>query len=77
MSLRVGALFIILVTSAFGKETPLFHTCKFHIKYHSLGVFTPIIMHRISPYDKGSYRDWLLTMGKFCKFFFFTSIENM
>ncbi|KAL7318490.1 hypothetical protein PS15m_001728 [Mucor circinelloides] len=31
----------------------------------ALGVFTPIIMHRISPYDKGSSRDWMLTMGKF------------
>ncbi|RCH95054.1 high-affinity Zn(2+) transporter zrt1 [Rhizopus azygosporus] len=46
MPMRIGALFIILVTSA-------------------LGIFTPIIMHRISPYTKGSSRDWLLTMGKF------------
>lgn len=46
MPLRIGALFIILVTSA-------------------IGIFTPIIMHRISPYTKGSSRDWLLTMGKF------------
>ncbi|KAG1453911.1 hypothetical protein G6F56_007449 [Rhizopus delemar] len=46
MGLRVGALFIILATSA-------------------LGVFTPIIMHKISPYSKGSGRDWILTMGKF------------
>lgn len=33
-----------------------------------LGIFTPIIMHRISPYGKGSSRDWILTMGKFCKY---------
>lgn len=25
-------------------------------------------MHKISPYSKGSGRDWILTMGKFCKF---------
>ncbi|CEP09690.1 hypothetical protein [Parasitella parasitica] len=31
----------------------------------ALGVFTPMIMHRISPYSKGSSRDWMLTMGKF------------
>ncbi|KAI8342673.1 Zinc/iron permease [Chlamydoabsidia padenii] len=31
----------------------------------SLGVFFPIIMHRISPYTKGGYRDWILTIGKF------------
>jgi hypothetical protein len=26
-----------------------------------------MVMHRISPYGKGSSREWLLTMGKFCK----------
>lgn len=39
-----------------------------HSKQSIIGVFTPIIMHRISPYNKGSSRDWMLTMGKFCKF---------
>ncbi|KAI8889315.1 Zinc/iron permease [Backusella circina FSU 941] len=46
MGLRVGALFIILVTSA-------------------LGVFVPMILHRISPYKQGDIRDWILTFGKF------------
>ncbi|ORZ02479.1 Zinc/iron permease [Syncephalastrum racemosum] len=46
MPLRVGSLFIILVTSA-------------------LGIFTPMIMHRIKPYSPGSIRDWILTVGKF------------
>lgn len=72
MPLRIGALFIILVTSAIGKLQHIFSFCQsfFNILDHLstyLGIFTPIIMHRISPYTKGSSRDWLLTMGKFCK----------
>jgi zinc transporter 1/2/3 len=55
MGLRVGALFIILVTSA-------------------LGVFVPMILHRISPYKQGDIRDWILTFGKFCKYS--TTIES-
>lgn len=38
MPLRVGALFIILVTSALGKVTPdlfYYYLIKCHIKYHS------------------------------------------
>ncbi|KAI9015760.1 Zinc/iron permease [Phycomyces nitens] len=31
----------------------------------AIGVFTPVIIHRIKPYDQGSIRDWLLTIGKF------------
>ncbi|KAG0168088.1 high-affinity Zn(2+) transporter zrt1 [Apophysomyces sp. BC1034] len=31
----------------------------------ALGVFTPMILHRIQPYTKGSIRDWILTVGKF------------
>ncbi|KAI7855086.1 Zinc/iron permease [Circinella umbellata] len=31
----------------------------------SVGVFVPIILHRIRPYSKGSIRDWVLTAGKF------------
>ncbi|KAI8975393.1 Zinc/iron permease [Mycotypha africana] len=31
----------------------------------SIGVFTPIILHKLSPYSKGSGRDWVLTIGKF------------
>ncbi|KAI8365825.1 Zinc/iron permease [Choanephora cucurbitarum] len=46
MPFRVGALFIILGTSA-------------------LGVFAPIILHKISPYTKNSIRGWILTIGKF------------
>ena len=50
-------------------HSPYVNTIGFDINIPcSLGVFTPIIMHRISPYRKGSSRDWLLTMGKFCKF---------
>ncbi|CAO3587609.1 unnamed protein product [Absidia cylindrospora] len=46
MGLRVGSIFIILMTSA-------------------LGTFTPMIIHRIRPYSKGSLQDWVLTIGKF------------
>ncbi|KAG1050900.1 hypothetical protein G6F43_006860 [Rhizopus delemar] len=46
LGLRIGALFIILATSA-------------------IGIFTPIALHKVSPYTKGSSRDWILTMGKF------------
>ncbi|KAI8367280.1 Zinc/iron permease [Blakeslea trispora] len=46
LPLRVGALFIILGTSA-------------------LGVFAPIILHKISPYTRNSIRGWILTIGKF------------
>ncbi|KAI8883214.1 Zinc/iron permease [Backusella circina FSU 941] len=31
----------------------------------AIGVYLPIIAHRISPFSKGSIRDWLLTIGKF------------
>ncbi|KAL0075963.1 Zinc/iron permease [Phycomyces blakesleeanus] len=31
----------------------------------AIGVFTPVIIHRIRPYDHGSIRDWILTIGKF------------
>ncbi|KAI9477849.1 MAG: Zinc/iron permease [Benjaminiella poitrasii] len=31
----------------------------------SLGTYTPILLHRISPYDRGGIRDWILTIGKF------------
>lgn len=44
--MRIGSVFIILVTSA-------------------VGIFAPIILFRISPYQKGSVRDWALTAGKF------------
>lgn len=37
----------------------------------ALGTYTPILLHRISPYKQGDARDWVLTIGKFCKFFFF------
>lgn len=63
MPLRVGGLFIILGTSAIGKPHTFFTIPLLTL----LGVFTPIIMHRISPFQKGSTRDWILTMGKFCK----------
>ncbi|KAG0167394.1 hypothetical protein DFQ28_006360 [Apophysomyces sp. BC1034] len=46
MPMRIGSLFIILITSA-------------------LGVFSPMILHHISPYDHGGVRDWILTVGKF------------
>ena len=32
-----------------------------------LGVFGPIILHRISPYASGGFRYWFLTVCKFCK----------
>jgi hypothetical protein len=50
MGLRVGSIFIILVTSA-------------------LGTYGPIVLHRIKPYKQGDIRDWILTVGKFCKYF--------
>ncbi|CAO3673358.1 unnamed protein product [Rhizopus stolonifer] len=31
----------------------------------ALGIFAPIILHRIRPYQEGSVRDWILTSGKF------------
>ncbi|KAI7875617.1 Zinc/iron permease [Lichtheimia hyalospora FSU 10163] len=31
-----------------------------------LGVFGPIILHRISPYASGGFRYWFLTVCKFC-----------
>ncbi|KAI9280493.1 Zinc/iron permease [Sporodiniella umbellata] len=31
----------------------------------AIGTYTPILLHRISPYQKGGARDWLLTVGKF------------
>ncbi|ORZ19750.1 Zinc/iron permease [Absidia repens] len=46
MGLRIGSIFIILVTSG-------------------LGTFTPMLIHRIRPYGKGSFQDWILTIGKF------------
>lgn len=51
MGLRVGSVFIILATSAFG-------------------TYLPILLHRISPYKPGDIRDWILTVGKFCKLLF-------
>ncbi|CAO3580309.1 unnamed protein product [Absidia cylindrospora] len=30
-----------------------------------VGVFSPMIIHRISPYSEGSYRSWILMIGKF------------
>ncbi|KAI8647726.1 ZIP zinc transporter-domain-containing protein [Parasitella parasitica] len=46
LPLRIGSVFIVLVTSA-------------------VGIFSPIILYRISPYKEGSARDWALTAGKF------------
>lgn len=46
MPMRIGAIFIILATSA-------------------VGIFAPIILYRISPFQEGSVRDWILTAGKF------------
>lgn len=34
----------------------------------ALGTYLPILLHRISPYQQGDIRDWLLTVGKFCKY---------
>ncbi|CAO3682667.1 unnamed protein product [Rhizopus stolonifer] len=31
----------------------------------ALGTYTPILLHRISPYKQGDARDWILTVGKF------------
>ncbi|KAI8993467.1 ZIP zinc transporter-domain-containing protein [Pilobolus umbonatus] len=31
----------------------------------AIGVYLPIVLHHISPYEKGSTRDWILTIGKF------------
>ncbi|KAI8072729.1 Zinc/iron permease [Gongronella butleri] len=31
----------------------------------SIGVFFPMIMHRIAPYSEGGYRDWVLTIARF------------
>ncbi|ORX59373.1 ZIP zinc/iron transport family [Hesseltinella vesiculosa] len=31
----------------------------------ALGIFFPMIAHRISPYTQGSIRDWILTIGRF------------
>ncbi|KAL1933401.1 hypothetical protein VTP01DRAFT_7491 [Rhizomucor pusillus] len=31
----------------------------------AVGMFTPIILHRIQPYSQGSIRDWCLTIAKF------------
>jgi zinc transporter 1/2/3 len=36
----------------------------------ALGTYLPILLHRISPYKPGDIRDWLLTVGKFCKYMF-------
>ncbi|KAI9496268.1 ZIP zinc transporter-domain-containing protein [Zychaea mexicana] len=30
-----------------------------------IGVFAPIVLHRIRPYSQGSVRHWILTVGKF------------
>ncbi|KAI8374123.1 ZIP zinc transporter-domain-containing protein [Radiomyces spectabilis] len=46
MGMRVGSIFILMVTSA-------------------VGIFAPIILHRIHPYSKGDIRDWILTVAKF------------
>lgn len=68
MPLRIGSVFIIMVTSAVGKFTSI-HTQsqlwpQIFIRY-TLGIFAPIILYRISPYKEGSVRDWALTAGKF------------
>lgn len=34
----------------------------------TIGTYAPILLHRISPYKQGDARDWILTIGKFCKF---------
>ncbi|CEG74188.1 hypothetical protein RMATCC62417_09436 [Rhizopus microsporus] len=31
----------------------------------AVGIFAPIILHRVSPYQPGSPREWILTAGKF------------
>ncbi|KAI8150049.1 Zinc/iron permease [Fennellomyces sp. T-0311] len=31
----------------------------------SVGTFIPMILHRIQPYSEGSFREWVLTVGKF------------
>ncbi|KAI9277466.1 Zinc/iron permease [Sporodiniella umbellata] len=31
----------------------------------ALGIFAPILLHRIRPHQEGSVRDWVLTSGKF------------
>ncbi|CAO3635287.1 unnamed protein product [Cunninghamella blakesleeana] len=31
----------------------------------ALGAFTPMLIHRIRPYQKGSLQDWILLIGKF------------
>ncbi|KAG0175542.1 high-affinity Zn(2+) transporter zrt1 [Apophysomyces sp. BC1034] len=31
----------------------------------AIGIFGPIILHRINPYSRGGIRDWILTVGKF------------
>ena len=36
----------------------------------AIGTYVPILLHRFSPYKRGAIRDWLLTIGKFCKSFF-------
>ncbi|KAI7897608.1 Zinc/iron permease [Cokeromyces recurvatus] len=46
LGIRIGSIFIIMVTSA-------------------LGTYAPIVLHRVSPYEHGGPRDWILTVGKF------------
>ncbi|KAF7724062.1 high-affinity Zn(2+) transporter zrt1 [Apophysomyces ossiformis] len=31
----------------------------------AVGIFAPIILHRIRPYSRGGIREWILTVGKF------------
>lgn len=35
----------------------------------ALGTYGPMALHRIKPYQQGDIRDWILTVGKFCKYF--------
>ncbi|CEP10092.1 hypothetical protein [Parasitella parasitica] len=68
LPLRIGSVFIILATSAVGKFA-VNYTDK-HFKMLTVyreysGIFSPIILYRISPYKEGSVRDWALTAGKF------------
>lgn len=42
----------------------------------AIGTYAPILLHRISPYKQGDIRDWILTVGKFCKVDYFFNYKQ-
>jgi zinc transporter 1/2/3 len=76
LNFRIGSLFIILGTSAVGKYLIfLFYFLKKRSQHWKdslkrtlhVGIFAPILLHRIHPGQTDGVRSWILTIGKFCK----------